>query len=434
MRPFDIIKKKRDGGILSGEEIDFFIRGIVDGEIPDYQVSALLMAIYFNGMADDEIYQLTSSMMYSGKVISLSDIAGMKVDKHSTGGVGDKLTLTIAPLAASAGLHIPMISGRGLGHTGGTIDKLESIPGFKTNLSIKEFTRNIREINLSIICQTGEIAPADRKLYSLRDVTATVDSLPLIVSSIMSKKLAEGIDGLVLDVKTGSGAFLKKLEDSLALGDMLVRIGRRMGKRVAAIITDMNQPSGYAVGNSLEVVEAIEVLKGKGPEDIRFLTLNIAAWMLKMGDMAAEIGDGIRMLEDKLRSGEALQKFRELIKAQGGNMEVIENYNLLPHAKIVKEIKGEKAGYVQSIDTEKIGIAACMLGAGRLKVDLPIDHSAGLIVRKKIGDYVERGETLITIHTNNEDIITEVKSFILNSYVMGDKCCSRPPLIHKVLN
>lgn len=434
MRPFDIIKKKRDGGILSGEEIDFFIRGIVNEEIPDYQVSALLMAIYFNGMADDETYHLTSSMIHSGEVIDLSDISGMKVDKHSTGGVGDKLTLTIAPLAASAGLHIPMISGRGLGHTGGTIDKLESIPGFKTNLSIKEFTRNIREINLSIICQTGEIAPADRRLYSLRDVTATVDSLPLIVSSIMSKKLAEGIDGLVLDVKTGSGAFLKKLEDSLALGDMLVRIGRRMGKRVAAIITDMNQPLGYAVGNSLEVAEAIEVLKGKGPEDIRFLTLNIAAWMLKMGDIAAEIDDGIRMLEDKLRSGEALQKFRELIKAQGGNMEVVENYNLLPCAKIVKEIKGEKAGYVQSIDTEKIGIAACMLGAGRLKIDSPIDHSAGLIVRKKIGDYVERGETLITIHTNNEDIIPEVKSFILNSYVMGDKCCIRPPLIHKVLN
>jgi pyrimidine-nucleoside phosphorylase len=441
MRPFDIIKKKRDGEILTSEEIDFFVQGATRGEIPDYQITALLMAVYFKGMTEDETYHLTSSMMYSGEVIDLSDIPGIKVDKHSTGGVGDKLTLTIAPLVASAGVPIPMISGRGLGHTGGTIDKLESIPGFRTNLSAGEFKENIRRIGVSIISQTKEIAPADRKLYALRDVTATVESIPLIAGSIMSKKLAEGIDGLVLDVKTGSGAFMKSLKKSQDLAKALVSIGKKMGKKVAALITDMSQPTGYAVGNSLEVIEAIETLKGRGPDDVNELTLNIGAWMLKLGGIVEKTEDGIKVLKKKIKNGDGLEKLRELIECQGGNPEVINDYSLFPKARIVREIKSSVSGYIQGIDTEKIGTAACILGAGRLKADSPVDPSAGLILKKKIGDKVEKGGTLITIYTNlplpllhNEGIEgrSEIESLILNSYIIGVERGIKPKLIYSV--
>jgi pyrimidine-nucleoside phosphorylase len=442
MRPFNIIKKKRDGEGLSPQEIDFFIKGITKGEIPDYQATALLMAIYFNGMTDDETYHLTYSMMHSGEVLDLSDIPGIKVDKHSTGGVGDKLSLTIAPLIAAAGVPMPMIAGRGLGHTGGTVDKLESIPGFRTNLSLKEFKETIKKNNLSIIGQTSEIAPADKKLYALRDVTATVESIPLIVSSIMSKKLSEGIDSLVMDVKTGNGAFMKEFEDALELSEAIVQIGKKMGKNVVALITDMNQPLGYAVGNSLEIIEAIEFLKGKGSDDIKNLTLKIGAWMLKTGGKTDNIEDGIKILEEKLNNGEGLKKIRELIKLQGGNPDVIEDYNLLPKAKIIKDVISIKSGYVQKIETEKIGISASILGAGRLKTDSPIDLSAGLILRKKIGDYVEKGESLVTIHTNlplpllnkeGTEGRSEAESIIKNSFIIGNKQPIKPPLIHKVI-
>ncbi len=442
MRSFDIIKKKRDGEILSPHEIDFFIRGLTRGEIPDYQATALLMAIYFSGMTEDETYCLTSSMMNSGEVLDLSDIHGIKVDKHSTGGVGDKLSLTIAPLVASAGVPMPMIAGRGLGHTGGTVDKLESIPNFRTNLSLREFKETVKKINLSIIGQTSEIAPADKKLYALRDVTATVESIPLIVSSIMSKKLAEGIDGLVMDVKTGNGAFMKEFEDALELSEGIVQIGKKFGKNVVALITDMNQPLGYAVGNSLEVIEAIEMLKDKGSDDIKNLTLKIGAWMLKMGGITEDIEDGIKILQEKLKSGEGLEKFRELIKLQGGNPDVTEDYNLFPKAKIIKDVKSMESGYVQKIETDKIGISACILGAGRLKADSPIDYSAGLILRKKIGDYVKKGESLITIHTNlplpllnkeGSEGRSEAESIITSSYIIGISQPIKPPLIHKVI-
>ena len=433
MRAVDIIKKKRDGGILTSEEIDFFIRGLTRGEIPDYQATALLMAIYFNDMTEDETYCLTSSMMNSGDVLDLSDIHGIKVDKHSTGGVGDKLSLTIAPLVASAGVSMPMIAGRGLGHTGGTVDKLESIPNFRTDLSLREFKETVKKIKLSIIGQTSEIAPADKKLYALRDVTATVESIPLIVSSIMSKKLAEGIDGLVMDVKTGNGAFMKEFEDALELSEGIVKIGKKMGENVVALITDMNQPLGYAVGNSLEVIEAIEFLKGEGSDDIKNLTLKIGAWMLKMGGITEDIEDGIKILQEKLNSGEGLEKFRELIKCQNGNPEVTEDYNLFPKAKIIKDVKSIESGYVQKIETDKIGISACILGAGRLKADSPIDYSAGLILRKKIGDYVEKGDPLITIHTNKKEAISEAESMITSSYFIGVNPPIKPPLIHKVI-
>jgi len=439
MRVVDIIKKKRDGEILSHQEIDFFIRGLTRGEIPDYQATALLMSIYFSGMTEDETYCLTSSMMNSGEVLDLSDIHGIKVDKHSTGGVGDKLSLTIAPLVASAGVPMPMIAGRGLGHTGGTVDKLESIPNFRTNLSLREFKETVKKINLSIIGQTSEIAPADKKLYALRDVTATVESIPLIVSSIMSKKLAEGIDGLIMDVKTGNGAFMKEFEDAIELSEGIVQIGKKMGKNVVAIITDMNQPLGYAVGNSLEVIEAIEFLKGKGSDDIKNLTLKIGAWMLKIGGITEDIEDGIKILQEKLKNGEGLEKFRELIKCQNGNPEVIEDYNLFPKAKIIKDVMSMESGYVQKIETDKIGISACILGTGRLKADSPIDYSAGLILRKKIGDYVEKGEPLITIHTNlplpflNKEGRSEAESIITNSYIIGINQPIKPPMIHKVI-
>jgi len=439
MRVIDIIKKKRDGEILTSKEIDFFIRGLTRGEIPDYQATALLMAIYFSGMTEDETYHLTYSMMNSGEVLDLSDIPGIKVDKHSTGGVGDKLSLTIAPLVASAGVPMPMIAGRGLGHTGGTVDKLESIPNFRTNLSLREFKETVKKINLSIIGQTSEIAPADKKLYALRDVTATVESIPLIVSSIMSKKLAEGIDGLIMDVKTGNGAFMKEFEDAIELSEGIVQIGKKMGKNVVAIITDMNQPLGYAVGNSLEVIEAIEFLKGKGSDDIKNLTLKIGAWMLKIGGITEDIEDGIKILQEKLKSGEGLEKFRELIKCQNGNPEITEDYNLFPKAKIIKDVKSRESGYVQKIETDKIGISACILGAGRLKADSPIDYSAGLILRKKIGDYVEKGEPLITIHTNlplpflNKEGRSEAESIITNSYIIGINQPIKPPMIHKVI-
>ena len=442
MRVVDIIKKKRDGEILTSEDIDFFIKGIIKSEITDYQATALLMAIYFNGMTEDETYCLTFSMMHSGEVLDLSDISGIKVDKHSTGGVGDKLSLTIAPLVASAGVPVPMIAGRGLGHTGGTVDKLESIPNFRTDLSLREFKETIKKINLSIIGQTSEIAPADKKLYALRDVTATVDSIPLIVSSIMSKKMAEGIDGLVMDVKTGNGAFMKEFEDALELSEGIVKIGKKMGKNVVALITDMNQPLGYAVGNSLEVIEAIEMLKGKGSDDIKNLTLKIGAWMLKIGGITEDIEDGIKILQEKLKSGEGLEKFRELIKCQNGNPKVTEDYNLFPKARIIKDVMSSESGYVQKMETDKIGISACILGAGRLKVDSPIDFSAGLILRKKVGDYVEKGESLVTIHTNlplpllikeGSEGRSEAESMITSSYIIGVKQAIKPPLIHKVI-
>jgi len=403
MRAYDIIKRKRDGKVLTHEEIAFLVSGILSGGIPDYQLSAFLMAVYFQGMTMDETLALTREMLYSGKVLDLSHIPGRKVDKHSTGGVGDKLTLTIAPLVAAGGVSIPMLSGRGLGHTGGTIDKLEAIPGFRTHLSLDEFISQVRDIGLAIMGQTKELAPADDRLYALRDVTATIDSIPLIASSIMSKKLAEGIDGLVLDVKVGSGAFMKDIQRARKLAETMVDIGKGMGKEVVALLTDMDQPLGRAVGNSLEVKEAIDVLKGDGPEDVMELTIEMGAWMLKLGGKVVDVEEGKRMLRVLIASGQGLERFKDLIRHQGGDPRVVEDTDLLPIARGKRDIVAKGEGFISRIDAEDVGICAMLLGAGRTKVGETIDPSVGIVLQKKVGDRVGKGEPLATVYYNNKE-------------------------------
>jgi pyrimidine-nucleoside phosphorylase len=433
MRTVDIIARKRDGHALSPEEIGFIIRGYTAGDVADYQMAALTMAIYLRGMTNEETIALTEAMLRSGEVLDLSDLGRPRVDKHSTGGVGDKTSLVIAPVVAAAGVLVPMISGRALAHSGGTLDKLESIPGFRTDLSLVEFRATLKKVGAALIGQTAEIAPADKKLYALRDVTATVACRPLMAASIMSKKMAEGASGLVLDVKTGSGAFLKKEEDARELATIMISIARGMDKECVVLITDMNQPLGRAVGNSLELIEAFETLKGRGPDDFNSLCRELAAEMFVLGRAAID-PDGERALYDEMiRSGAALEKMRQIIAAQEGDARVLDDYDLLPRASQTHTVSASQAGYVQAIDTEAIGHASMLLGAGRARLDTAIDLGVGLIVEAKIGDKIEQGQPLVTLHFNEEDRVEDAAIDIRNAYTIGEQKVAPPQLIKAVM-
>lgn len=429
MRFYDLIIKKKDGQELTQEEINFMIKEYCEDRIPDYQMSAMLMAIYFQGMDINEIKYLTMSMVNSGKTIDLSSISGIKVDKHSTGGVGDTTTLALAPMVAAAGVPVAKMSGRGLGHTGGTIDKLESIEGFKTELSLNKFIDIVKKVGASIISPTSDLAPADKKLYALRDVTGTIDSIPLIVSSIMSKKLAAGADAIVLDVTTGSGAFMQEYKDALKLGKIMVDIGLELGKETVAVISNMAEPLGFAIGNSLEVKEAIDVLKDKGPEDLRNLCLVLGAHMLKLGGAVKSYKEGKNRLEGILKEGAAFNKFKEMITAQGGNPEVIDRPELLPLAKHCNKIKADISGYIQKIDSRLIGESAMLLGAGREKKESEIDLSVGIVLKKKVGSKVNINEDLAEVHYNDLKKLKEAKNKLFSSFVIGDKKPKKLPLI-----
>lgn len=403
MEIIDLIKKKRDGNKLSKDEINYIVEGYTNDVFPDYQMSALLMAIYFSGMTDEETAQLAQAMLDSGSKIDFSMIAAPKVDKHSTGGVGDKISIALAPLVASCGLYNPMISGRGLGHTGGTLDKLEAIPGFDVNLSEEKFIDLVETIRTAIVSASKELAPADRKIYALRDTTGTVESIPLIASSIMSKKLASGINALVLDVKTGAGAFMKDYDDARKLATELISIGNASNCQTIALITNMNQPLGNTIGNSLEVIEAIEILKGTGPKDTTDLTLDLGAQMLVLGKIAPDVAIAREMLATNIKNGLGLQKFREMTIAQNGNPDVIDNYDLLPHAKNKITVNSMTSGYVTGFDTNEIGMFVVKLGGGRLQKTDQINFGVGLEIHKKIGDYVSEHEPLITIWFDDGD-------------------------------
>ncbi|HTZ74920.1 MAG TPA: thymidine phosphorylase [Candidatus Aquilonibacter sp.] len=410
-RVIDVIRKKRDGEELSPDEIEALVRGYTRGDIPDYQVSAWLMAAFLRGLNRSETAALTEAMLHSGEVLDLSDFPAAKVDKHSTGGVGDKTSLVLAPLVAAGGLIVPMISGRGLGHTGGTLDKLESIPGFNVNLSIARFREVLKACGCCMIGQTAEIAPADKKLYALRDVTGTVESPFLICASIMSKKLAEGIDGLVLDVKTGSGAFMKTEEEATFLAELLVETGERMGKKMVALLTDMDQPLGLAVGNSLEVKEILQVLRGEGPEDLRELCKELAAWMFVVGGRSTNLAAAKELAQELIQSGEALAKFRQMVELQGGDPETIDNPSLLPKAQHSLDVLSPQAGYITAIDSEAIGRACVMLGGGREKKEDSIDPAVGIVIHKKVSDRVAHREPLCTIHYDDRPPVPLEPSF-----------------------
>lgn len=432
MRMYDIIQKKKYGGELSDEEIKFFVSGATDGSIPDYQLSSFLMAVYFRGMTDLETSVLTQCMAESGGTVDLSMIDGFIVDKHSTGGVGDKTTLVVAPVVAALGGKIAKMSGRGLGHTGGTVDKLESIDGFKTVLHRREFVEQVNDIGLSVIGQSANLAPADKKLYALRDVTATVDSLPLIASSIMSKKLAAGTHGIVLDVKTGSGAFMKTAEESEALAEQMVKIGKAAGRKMAAVITDMDEPLGKAVGNSLEVIEAVETMKGNGSKDFTEVCTELAANMLMLvEDESRE--KCVEKVKAAISDGSALIKFKEMVQAQGGNPEWIDNTELFPKAEIEYEVKSEKSGYLVLNDAERIGTASVLLGAGREKKEDIIDMSAGIILKKKTGEPVQAGDTIAVFYTNSKDKITEAEIMFRSAVEYSNTPVEKHPLIYKVI-
>lgn len=433
MNAVDIICKKRDGKELSEAEIEFFIKAYLSGEIPDYQASALLMAIYFRHMSEEETFNLTKVMLHSGDIVDLSDIHGTKVDKHSTGGVGDKVTLIVAPIAASCGIPIAKMSGRGLGFTGGTIDKLESIPGFKTTIEPADFHRQVNEIGIAVIGQSGHIAPADKKLYALRDVTATVENLSLIASSIMSKKLAAGSDAILLDVKCGKGAFMKSEEDAKALAELMCKIGSSQGKKTAAIISDMSEPLGHAIGNSLEVIEAIELLKGNIKGDLLKLCLNISAAMIYLGGGASGVEEGFALAENAISSGRALQKLAEMIEYQGGNKLVIDDYSLFPKAEIYSEIKAESSGYIESIDAEYIGLASQHSGAGRASKDDEIDHSAGIRLLAKRGDKLEPSDTIAIVYSSDEKKLKQACDEVLRAYTISDCEPKSEPLIRTMI-
>jgi pyrimidine-nucleoside phosphorylase len=421
----DVIRKKRDGRELSRAEIEYLVRAYTDDGIPDYQVSAWLMAVILRGLSRAETSVLTNAMLHSGDVLDLSEFPARKVDKHSTGGVGDKTSLVLAPLVAAAGLVVPMISGRGLGHTGGTLDKLESIPGFNVNLSVPQFRSVLDACGCAMIGQTSEIAPADRKLYALRDVTGTVESPYLICASIMSKKLAEGIDALVLDVKTGSGAFMKKEEDAIFLAELMVETGETMGKTVVALITNMDEPLGLKVGNALEVAEVLEVLRGQGPHDLKELCLELAGWMLHLGGAADTVAKGKLAAAQLLASGKALEKFRQMVKLQGGDPRVVDDPSLLPQAKYVQEVTSSKAGYVTAMDCEAVGTACVMLGGGREKKEDTVDPAVGIVLHRKVGDAVAAGELLGTVHANSESKGLRAREMLVKSYDIGESSLIR---------
>jgi pyrimidine-nucleoside phosphorylase len=434
IRAVDIIRKKREGRELSREEIEAIVLGYTRGEIPDYQASAWLMAGFLRSFTTAETAALTDVMLRSGEVLDLSDFPGAKIDKHSTGGVGDKTSLVLAPVAAAGGLIVPMISGRGLGHTGGTLDKLESIPGFNVNLSVGEFRRVLHACGCAMIGQTAEIAPADRKLYALRDVTSTVESPYLICASIMSKKLAEGIDGLVLDVKTGSGAFMKKEEHAVFLAELMVETGERMGKKMMALITDMDQPLGRYVGNALEVKEVVEVLRGRGPEDLRQLCSELAGSMFFLGGRTKTVMAGKKLSDELIASGKALEKFREMVRLQGGDVAAIDDSQRLPQAPDKFDLTSSRTGYVESIQCEAVGTACVVLGGGRERKDDCVDHSVGIVLHKKVADRVEKGEPLCTIHSNSEDRVRQAKQLLEAAFrISSTRPVSLRPLVHQVI-
>ncbi|MFC0014737.1 MULTISPECIES: pyrimidine-nucleoside phosphorylase [Allobacillus] len=432
MRMYDIIAKKRDGGELSQEEIQFFIDGYTSGEIPDYQASAFAMALYFQGMNKEERAAITMAMAQSGDMIDLSEIEGTKVDKHSTGGVGDTTTLILAPLVASVGVPVAKMSGRGLGHTGGTIDKLESVPGFHVELTKEEFIQNVNERKVSVIGQSGNLTPADKKLYALRDVTATVNSIPLIASSIMSKKIAAGADAIVLDVKTGAGAFMKEESESIDLAKAMVEIGNSVGRKTKAVISDMSQPLGNAIGNALEVKEAIETLKGTGPEDLTKLSLTLGSQMVVLAGHAENLTDAWSLLEKSIENGDALKKFKEFLASQGGDASVVDEPTLLPQAKYQFEVLADTSGYIHEMVADEIGHAASMLGAGRLTKDSEIDLSVGVVLQKKVGDTIEKGEPLLTVHSNQEDI-KEVENKLKENIKISPDPLIPPDLIRQII-
>lgn len=429
MTPFEIIRKKRDGSKLSYEELEFFFNGCMKNKIPDYQAAALLMAIFLKGMDARETFNLTKIMHDSGDFFDLSGISGIKVDKHSTGGVGDKISIPLAPLVAACGVKVPMMSGRGLGHTGGTLDKLESIPGFNVNLTHEDFEETVKKLGCAMIGQTKKIAPLDKKLYALRDVTATIASIPLITASIMSKKLAEGMDALVLDVKVGNGAFMKKISSARRLARSMVSVGKKWGKRICAFLTDMDQPMGNAIGNSLEIIESIEVLKGNGPQDVEKLVIALGGQMLYFGRKAKTLRHGESKIMKTIANGQGLAKFRDMIKKQGGNPKVIDNYDLLPKSKNQIVVNAEHDGYIKAIETEEIGRSGILLGGGRLRKEDKIDPSVGFIVHKKISDHVKKDEALVTIHFNDDKNLDEVISKISAAYKYSNKKPVKPKLI-----
>ncbi|MCX6133223.1 MAG: thymidine phosphorylase [Ignavibacteriales bacterium] len=434
MTPVELIKKKREGGTLSEDELRWLISGYVAGSIPDYQMTAFLMACFFRGMSEEETLTFTRLMLHSGVVIDLSDIPGIKVDKHSTGGVGDKVSLILAPIVAACGVPVPMISGRGLGHTGGTLDKLESIPGFRTALSLYEYKAVIRQVGAVLIGQTNEIVPADKKMYALRDVTATVECIPLIAGSIMSKKLAEGIDALVLDVKTGRGAFMQSYEKSLELAQTLVRIGTGFGKETVAFITDMSQPLGTTIGNWLEVVESVECLKGirgvaDGSSDLMEVTHVLSGAMLMLGKKAKTIADGVALSRASIENGSAYRKFLEITATQGGDPAALENLELYPLSNYCIEVKTMESGYVGEIDSLELGLTSITLGAGREQIDDVIDPKAGIVLSKKVGDRVDGGETLAVFHTDREAVLEQTRDRIRNAFHIQSAPPRLKPLI-----
>ena len=433
MRMYDIIMNKRNGLELSKEEIEYFVKGFTKGDIPDYQVSALLMAIYFYKMNKRETKDLTLAMANSGDVLSLDKIEGIKVDKHSTGGVGDKTTILLAPLVASCGIPVAKMSGRGLGHTGGTIDKLESFKGFSVNLPEEKFIENVNKHKIALVAQTGHLAPADKKIYALRDVTATVENMSLIASSIMSKKIASGADSIVLDVKVGEGAFMKTPGDARALAQEMVDIGNSVGRKTIAIISDMNQPLGYAIGNSLEVIEAINTLKGKGPSDLLELTLNLGSYMLILGKKASSFQEGYNLLLENIKNKKALEKLKEFVKIQGGDERYIDDTNLFEKASYIIEVKAKNSGIVSKIHAEKVGLIAMELGAGRVTKESKIDLSVGIVLNKKCKDKVNKGETLAYIHANDKEKGEKALEKLINAIEIKDSFKDNTPLIYEVI-
>lgn len=433
MRIYDIIKKKRDNHQLTKEEIEFFVQKYSKNEIPDYQVSALLMAIYLNKMTKEETAYLTEAMMNSGDVIDLSKIDGIKVDKHSTGGVGDKTTIALAPLVAACNAPVAKMSGRGLGHTGGTLDKLESIPGFSIDMEVDDFIDAVNKHKIAVCGQTAKIAVADKKMYALRDVTATVDNISLIAASIMCKKLASGANSIVLDVKTGDGAFMKTLDDSFKLAKAMVDIGTEMGRETVGLITDMNEPLGHAVGNSLEVIEAIETLKGRGPSDLVELCETLGSYMLVLAKVADDFDDGVDKIRDAISSGRALEKLKVFIENQGGDKNIVDDYTLLTQASEIIPVKSEKSGYVSKIEAEEVGIAAMILGAGRETKEDELDLSVGIVLNKKVGDYVNKNDVLAYIHLNNMEKYKSSEEKLKNAYKITDEKVENSKLIYGVV-
>ncbi len=433
MRVVDLIHKKKQGEHLSQDEIRFLIQGFSKNEIPDYQMAAFLMAAYLKELSFEETLCFTKEMLHSGKSLDLSDISLPKIDKHSTGGVGDKTSLIVAPIVGSLGIVVPMVSGRSLGHTGGTLDKLEAIAGFNVNLSLKECHENLKKSGVAMMGQTPEMAPADKKMYALRDVTATVENVPLITASIMSKKLAEGTDGIVFDVKFGKGAFMTDFKSAKRLATYLLRVGKAFNKKMVALLTDMNQPLGLKIGNSLEVEESIDVLKGKGPEDLTELSFQLAAYMILLSGKCPSLKASQALVKKVIQNGDALKKWREIIVQQGGDPRVIEDFKFLPQAKFRDSLKSEKSGYIKKLDAKKIGVAASLLGAGRNRVEDAIDPAVGFTLHKKTGDFVERGEALLTLHYNNEKKRELAQHELEGVFLVSSKKKKPTPLIKEVI-